>query len=151
MGMGPNDESPRIEVHTARGPLVNITCGLRDRQPGNSGLHIPTILPTLGKDYSARVLRQKGPVAKIVKLLVPRRKSKNNLRKSFKAIYWQNLLSRRLCCHSNFQQFQLCGRNLSTQLGTPLWANGVNGEKGGHGCQLNSHTTHSAILQNNGL
>ncbi len=57
------------------------------RQPGNSGLHIPTgvrgiVLPTLGKDYSARVLRQKGPVARIVKLPVPRRKKLTSLQET---------------------------------------------------------------------
>jgi hypothetical protein len=149
--MNPADRSSHGEEGSVGKYNLRVT-----RQPENSGLHIPTVLPTLGKDYSAWLPRQKGPVARIVKLPVPRRKKLKSLQETEKKCCSKQFIGRinllsQACCHSNFQQFQLSGRNLGTQLGTPLWANGVNGEKGGRGCQLNSHTTHSAILQINGL
>ncbi len=81
--MGPNDalrnESPRIEVHTARrGPLVNITCGLRD------SLRIQGFTFPQSCQLSARIIQlgfcaKKVLVARIVKLPVRPEEKKVNI------------------------------------------------------------------------
>jgi hypothetical protein len=72
--MNPADRSSHGEEGSVGKYNLRVT-----RQPGNSGLHISTVLPTLGKDYSAWLPRQKGPVAGIVKLPVRPEEKKVNI------------------------------------------------------------------------
>jgi hypothetical protein len=138
--MNPADRSSHGEEGSVGKYNLRVT-----RQPGNSGLHIPTILPTLGKDYSAWLPRQKSPVARIVKLPVPRRKKLKSLQETEKKCCSKQFIGRinllsQACCHSNFSEISVKRPKFKHPVGNTFECE--QGEKGGHGCQLNSHTTH---------